>query len=51
MTTNSHPSTTETKPKWTKQTLEQEEIHRNRDHMDGYQRVGAREEWWKSYRE
>ena len=35
MTTNSQLSTTE--PKKTKNKLVQEHIHRNRDHMEGYQ--------------
>ena len=37
MTTNSQLSTTEPKNKLSKQ-LEQEENHRNGDHMEGYQR-------------
>ena len=43
MTTNSQLSTTEPKKekqKLSKQ-LEQEEIHRNRDHMEGYQQGGG----------
>ena len=42
MTTNSQLSTTDTnrnKNKLSKQ-LEQEQIHRNGDHMEGYQRGG-----------
>ena len=41
MTTNSQLSTTEPKQKLSKQ-LEQEQNHRNGDHMEGYQWVGAR---------
>ena len=50
MTTNSQLSTTEPKKKneQSKQ-LEQEQIHRNRDHMEGYQRGGG--ERGKRYRE
>ena len=43
MTTNSRISTSEPKKekqKLSKQ-LEQEEIHRNRDHMEGYQQGGG----------
>ena len=31
--------------------LEQEQIHRNRDHMEGYQQGVGVEEWGESYRE
>ena len=43
MTTNSQPSTTEPKNKnvLSKQ-VEQEQIHRNGDHMEGYQRGEGR---------
>ena len=45
MTTNSQLSTTKykNKNKLSKQ-LEQEQIHRNRDHMEGYQCRGGRGE-------
>ena len=46
MTTNSQLSTTKPKDKLSKQ-LEQEQNHRNRDHMKGYQLRG---EWGKRYR-
>ena len=52
MTTNSQLSTTESKKKrkLSKQ-LEQEQNHRNGDHMEGYQwRVGEGQ-WGKMYRE
>ena len=46
MTTNSQLSTTEPKKPKNKnelsKQLEQEQIHRNRDHMEGYQRGGRR---------
>ena len=42
MTTNSQLSTTEPKNKLSKQ-LEQEQNHRNGDHLDGYQ-LGGREQ-------
>ena len=44
MTTNSQLSTTETKKNENKisKQLEQEQIHRNGDHMEGYQRGGER---------
>ena len=37
MTTNSQPSTTEPKNKNKLSELEQEQNHRNEDHMEGYQ--------------
>ena len=55
MTTNSPLSTTE--PKKTKnkyelsKQLEQEQIHRNGDHMEGYQQRVGGGEWGKTYRE
>ena len=48
MTTNSQLSTTEPKKKKQKQKLrklEQEQNHRNGDHMEGYQWGGGRGEW------
>ena len=48
MTTNSQLSTTEPKKqkqKLSKQ-LEQEQNHRNRDHMEGYQWGGGGGNWW-----
>ena len=52
ITINSQLSTTEPKinQKLSKQ-LEQEQNHRNEDHMDGYQWVGGRENGGKRYRE
>ena len=53
MTTNSQLSTTEPKKqiqKLSKQ-LEQEQNHRNRDHMEGYQWGWVGGEWGKRYRE
>ena len=55
LTTNSKLSTT--KPKKTPQKqklnkqLEQEQNHRNGDHMEGYQQKRGGEEWRKMYRE
>ena len=50
MTTNSQLSTTEPKNKNTlSKQLEQEQIHGNGDHMEGYQWGGG--EWGKRYRE
>ena len=53
MTTKSQLSTTEPKKNKNKneqsKQLEQEQIHRNRDHMEGYQRGGG--ERGKRYRE
>ena len=49
MTTNSQLSTTEPKKqkhKLSKQ-LEQEQNHRNGDHMEGYQQGGGRWDWGK----
>ena len=47
MTTNSQLSTTELKKETQKLTrqLEQEQNHRNRDHMEGYQWAGEEGEW------
>ena len=53
-TTNSQLSTTaaKNKNKLSKQLqLEQEQNHRNGDHMEGYQQEGAGGEWKKRYRE
>ena len=53
MTTNSQLSTNEPKKpkqKLSKQ-LEQEQNHRNGDHMEGYQQGGGGEEWGKRHRE
>ena len=54
MTTNSQLSTTEpknkNKNKLSKQ-LEQEQNHRNGDHMEGYLWGGGGREWGKRYRE
>ena len=53
MTTNSQLPTTEPKKnknKLSKQ-LEQEQNHRNGDHMEGYQWGGRGGEWRKRYRE
>ena len=53
MTTNSQLSTTEpkNKNKLSKQ-LEQEQNHRNGDHMEGYQQgSGSGREWGERYRE
>ena len=54
MTTNSQLSTTEpkkqNKSKISKQ-LEQEQSHRNGDHMEGYQLGEGGGEWGKRYRE
>ena len=53
MPTNSQLSTTEPKKqkhKLSKQ-LEQEQNHRNRDHMEGYQPGGGEGEWRKRSRE
>ena len=55
MTTNSQLLTTthkknKNKNKLRKQ-LEQEQNHRNGDHMEGYQWGGEGEEWRKRYRE
>ena len=56
MTTNSQLSTEPKKSKnknknnLSKQ-LEQEQIHRNRDHMEGYEQGGEQREWKKGYRE
>ena len=54
MTTNSQLITTEhkkikNKNELSKQ-LEQEQIHRNRDHMEDYQWGGERGEWGKRYK-
>ena len=51
LTTNLQLLTTKpTKNKLSKQ-LEQEQNHRNGDHMEGYQRVGKEGEWGKRYRD
>ena len=54
MTTNSQLSTTEPKTKnknkLSKQ-LEQEQIHRHGDHIEGYQQGSEGVEWGKRYRE
>ena len=52
MTRNSQLSTEpkKQKQKLSKQ-LEQEQNHRNGDHMEGYQQGGGRGEWGKRYRE
>ena len=52
MTTNSYLSATEprNKNKQSKQ-LEQEQNHRNGEHMEGYQSEGEHGEWGKRYRE
>ena len=53
ITTNPQLSTTEPKKqkqKLSKQ-LEQEQNHRNGDHMQGYHWGGRRGEWGKRYRE
>ena len=52
MTTNLQLSTTESKSKnkLSKQ-LEQEQNHRNEDHMEGFQWGGVEEEWGERYRE
>ena len=49
MTTNSQLSTTEPKEETKKlnKQLEQEQIHRNRDHMESYQQGGGREKMGK----
>ena len=55
MTIDSQLSTTEPKRKKSKnklsQQLEQEQNHRNGDHMEGYQRGGMGGETGKRYRE
>ena len=53
MTTNSQLSTTEPKKQKRKQSkqLEQEQNHRNGDHMEGYQWGGRGGEWGERYRE
>ena len=51
MTTNSQLSTTKHKKKILSKQLEQEQNHRNGDHMEGYQWVGEGGEWRKGYRE
>ena len=42
MTTNSQLSATEPKKQKLSKQLEQEQIHRNRDHVEGYQRGRGR---------
>ena len=53
MTTNSQLSSTEPKKQKRKQSkqLEQEQNHRNGDHMEGYQWGGRGGEWGERYRE
>ena len=52
MTTNSQLSTTEHKKnKELSKQLEQEQNHRNGDHMEGYQEGGGGGEWGRRYRE
>ena len=51
MTTNSQLSTTEPKKQKLSKQLEQLQIHRNGDHMKGYQWGGGMGEWGKRYRE
>ena len=50
MTINSQLSTTEPKEQKLSK-LEQEQNHRNGDHIEGYQWEGGRGEWGKQYRE
>ena len=50
MTTNSQLSTPEPKNKLSKQ-LEQEQNHRNGDHMEGYHWGRGGGKWGKTYRE
>ena len=51
MTTNSQLSTTKPKKQKLSKQLEQEQNHRNGDHMEGYQKEEGGEEWAKQYRE
>ena len=51
MTTNSQLSTTEPKKQKLSKQLEQEQNHRNGDHMEGYQWGGQGGEWREMYRE
>ena len=54
MTANSQLSTTESKRKnksKVSEQLEQEQNHRNGDHMEGYQREEEGRTWGKWYRE
>ena len=55
MTRNAKLSTTEPKKSKSKnelsKQLEQEQNHRNQDHMEGYQRGRGGEEWGKRYKE
>ena len=51
MITNSQLSTTEPKEQKLSKQLEQEQNHRNGDHMEGYQRGGGAERMGKRYRE
>ena len=51
MTTNSQLSTTEPKKQKLRKPLEQEQNHRNGDHIEGYQWGGGGGEWGRSYRE
>ena len=47
MTTSSQQSTTEFKKQKLSKQLEQEQTHRNRDHLEGYQQEGGGREWGK----
>ena len=51
MTTNSQLSKTEPKKQKLSKQLEQEQNHRDRDHVEGYQRAEERGEGGKRYRE
>ena len=51
MTINSQLSTTEPKKQKLSKQLEQEQNHRNGDHMEGYQRGGRQGERGKRYSE
>ena len=51
MTTNSQPSTTKPKKQKLSKQLEQEQNHRNGDHIKGYQWGGEGEEWGEMFRE
>ena len=51
MTTNSQLSITEPKKQKLSEQLEQEQNHRNGDHIEGYQWGVGAGEWGKMYRE
>ena len=51
MTTNSQLSTTKPKRKTLSKQLEQEQNHRNGDHMEGISGEGEGREWGKRHRE